>query len=192
MRRSLSVVRCVSRLCASGIAVTVLAAAAVTATPAPGHATASPRARATATRQCSSAATRVWFGLGLGAHHGSTYFYPLEFSNIGRHTCTLYGYPGVSAYRGALHQLGPAASRIRRTHGIVTLAPGATAHALLAIVDWGARCTRAAVTDGLKVYAPGERGAQEVGFSFRTCRNRETLSVGPVRAGTGVPGHTSA
>lgn len=167
-------------IAAVGCCVTALTLAAVTAS-----------AQTTAAPGCTSSRTEVWLGLGLGGGTAGTTYYPLEFSNISRLTCTFYGYPGVSAYRGALTQLGPAARRNRRPHTIVILAPGQTAHALLGVADWGAVCSRAVTADGLKVYPPGQRIAQEVPFSFRACAHRGILTVGPLRAGVGIPGYTA-
>lgn len=140
---------------------------------------------------CSSAQTDVWLGLGLGGGTAGTTYYPLEFSNVSHRTCTFFGYPGVSAYRGALRQVGPAAARNRHAHGLVILRPGATAHALLGVTDWGAVCSRPVTADGLKVYPPGQRMAHEVPFSFKACAHRGVLTVGPLRSGVGIPGHTA-
>ena len=79
----------------------------------------------------------------------------------------------------------------RRT---VTLRPGGTAHALLAVVVAsnfaGCHVVRAR---GLRVHPPRDRAATITGFSFAACRNRRisVLGVGPVRPGTGIPGFTS-
>jgi Domain of unknown function (DUF4232) len=140
---------------------------------------------------CSAANTEVWLGLGLGGGTAGTTYYPLEFSNVGHRACSFSGYPGVSAYRGALRQLGPAAARNRQPHGTVTLAPGATAHALLGVVDSGALCSSSVTADGLKVYPPGQRSAQEIPFSFSACAHRGVLRVGPLHAGVGIPGYTA-
>jgi hypothetical protein len=114
---------------------------------------------------------------------------PLEFSNVGRQSCTLYGYPGVSAVRGA-RQVGPAATRIPESHSVVTLAPGATAYAFLRVTDTGALCGRGGVSaDGVKVYAPGQRAAKPIYTPVKVCANRATLAVGAVRIGVGVPGY---
>lgn len=145
-----------------------------------------------ATPKCSAANTQVWLGLGLGGGTAGSTYYPLEFSNVGRHACTLNGYPGVSAYGGGGTQVGPAASRNGQHHGTVTLAPGATAHAILRVVDWGAVCSTEVVADGLKVYPPGQARADPVPFSFGACANRGVLIVGPLRAGVGIPGYTTS
>jgi uncharacterized protein DUF4232 len=140
---------------------------------------------------CSAASTRVWLGLGLGGGTAGTVYYPLELSNVGAAGCTLHGYPGVSAYGGAGKQIGLPARRNGR-HGVtVTLPPGATAHAIVGIVDWGAVCSRSVGAAGLKVYPPGQRVAQEIPFSFPVCAHAGVLVVGPVNGGIGIPGYTA-
>jgi hypothetical protein len=49
-----------------------------------------------AVRPCRAASIRVWYGLpaGLATSHA---YYQFQFSNIGHSTCSLSGYPGVSA-----------------------------------------------------------------------------------------------
>lgn len=134
----------------------------------------------------------VWIGDGLGGGVLGGVYYPLEFTNVGRRACTLNGYPGVSAYRGGGTQVGPAAVRMGGAHRRVVLAPGATAHALLKIVDWGAVCAKAVEADGLKVFPPGQTASQTIPFPFGACAHRTVLLVGPVRAGVGVPGYTTS
>jgi Protein of unknown function (DUF4232) len=149
-------------------------------------------ASSAAAAKCTGADTQVWLGLGLGGGTAGSTYYPLEFSNVGRRACTLTGYPGVSGYRGGGAQVGPPASRNGQRHGTVTLAPGATAHAILRIVDWGAVCSKEVVADGLKVFPPGETNSEPVPFSFGACAQRGVLIVGPVGAGVGIPGYTTS
>jgi Protein of unknown function (DUF4232) len=111
---------------------------------------------------------------------------------VSKHARTLNGYPGVSAFDNRGHQLGPAASRNGQHHASVTLAPGATAHSLLRVPDWGALCSKEAVADGLKVFPPGSTGSEAAPFSFGACAHRGVLIVGPVRAGVGIPGYTTS
>jgi hypothetical protein len=142
---------------------------------------------------CKTSSLAIWIGLGEGgAALGSTY-HPLELSNVSRHTCSLYGFPGVSAERG--RQLGSAAgpdrTRPRRT---VTLAPAHTAHAILRIVNTAnypaARC-RPVTATGLRVFPPNQRAAREIPFAFRACSRRGPvfLSVTAVQPKIGIPGH---
>lgn len=162
----------------------LLAAAVVTTLAAVGSASAAAPA-------CPGSSTQVWLGLGLGGGTAGSTYYPLEISNVSHHTCTLNGYPGVSAQRGGA-QVGPAATRITGSHGTVTLAPGATAHAILRILDWGALCSQEVHADSLKVFPPGQTQSESVPFSFGACAHRGVLVVGPVRAGVGIPGYTTS
>ena len=143
----------------------------------------------TAPSPCAAADTQVWLGMGGGGGFAGGYGMPLEFTNVGRQTCTLYGYPGVSADRGG-RQVGPAATRIQESLSTVTLAAGATAHAFLRVTDTGALCGRNGVpADGLKVYAPGQRAAKPITIPVKVCARRATLAVGVVRSGVGIPGY---
>jgi Protein of unknown function (DUF4232) len=162
-------------------------AIAVCATAASAH-----DARVTAASSCTAANTQVWLGLGLGGGTAGSTYYPLEFSNVGHHACTLNGYPGVSAQGSGGGQIGPAATRNTGSHGTVTLAAGGTAHAILRIADWGALCSTEAHAVALRVFAPGQTRAKEVPFSFGACAHRGVLSVEPVRGGVGIPGFTTS
>ena len=149
-------------------------------------------ASAAAPPKCTAAQVQVWLGLGLGGGTAGSTYYPLEFSNISHHACTLNGYPGVSAYENSGAQVGPAAGRSLARHATVTLASGATAHALLRVIDWGALCSTEVPAAGLKVFAPGLTRSEPVPFSFGACAHRGVLLVGPVRAGVGIPGYTTS
>jgi hypothetical protein len=141
---------------------------------------------------CATSSTEVWLGNGEGGGTAGRTYYPLEFSNVGHRTCTFYGYPGVSAWGANAKPLGPSAGRNNSAHGTVTLAPGATAHALLAIADWGAICSKAVNASGLSVYPPGQKRAQQIVFPFQTCAKQSVLVTGPLRAGVGIPGYTNS
>lgn len=144
------------------------------------------------TKPCATTGLEVWLGLGEGgAAAGSTY-HPLEFTNTSSHSCTLFGFPGVSAVAGG--QLGSPAERNRaRPTYHVTLLPGATAHTVLQIVDIGnfpsEKCKPTDATI-LRVYPPGQFTAAEIPFSFRACsaKGPTFLSVEPVQPGVGIPG----
>jgi len=150
------------------------------------------RATAAAAPNCSAANTQIWLGLGLGGGTAGSTYYPLEFSNVGHRACTLNGFPGVSAEGNGGGQVGPSAGRNGQHHATVTLAAGATAHAILRVVDWGALCSNQVPAIALRVYAPGETRAEEVPFSFGACAHQGVLIVGPVRAGVGIPGYTTS
>ena len=147
---------------------------------------------AAATPRCTATHVQVWFGLGLGGGTLGSVYYPLEFTNVGHHACTLTGYPGVSAFGDNGGQVGPAASHMGQRHGTVTLAPGATAHAILRVVDWGALCSKEVPADGLKVFPPGATRSEPVPFAFGACAHQGVLQVGSINSGVGIPGYTTS
>ena len=118
-------------------------------------------------------------GLGIPGDHaaGSTYYEP-EISNVSGQTCTLSGFPGVSAVRSGGGQLGSAAGRSAGyPELLVTLPPSETAHVVLRIADVGnfspSACAPASSDAALRVYAPGD---------YRSMRSRSP-SVHAPRAG---------
>jgi hypothetical protein len=146
---------------------------------------ASGAARASAPR-CASAGLVVWLDTQHGAAAGSVY-YKLELTNLSSHACTLFGYPGVSAVDLSGHRLGRAASRNHvRKPRVVTLVRGATATAILQIVDAGnfprASC-REVTAAGLRVYPPAQTAAKLIPFPFPACSRSGAayLSVQAVR-----------
>ncbi len=167
-------------------------ALAITLAVTAGSAAAAHSASAAGAAPCTPSQTAVWLGDGPGGGTAGTTYYPLEFSNVGTRSCALDGYPGVSAYQGPLKQLGAAANRNGTNYAVVTLAPGATAHAILGVHDWGAICTKEVTASGLRVYPPGQKSSHEVDWVFGACQQRGVLTVGPVRPGTGIPGYTTS
>jgi hypothetical protein len=142
---------------------------------------------------CATASLAVWLGVGEGGGAAGSTYYPVEFTNVSDATCHLYGYPGVSAYNG--RQVGNAAQRnAATTPQTVTLAPGATAHAVLQITDVGnfppAQC-RPVTATAIKVYPPGQLSAAFIPFPWRACSadGPNFLSVEAVQPALGIPGH---
>jgi hypothetical protein len=172
------------------VAVAALACAALLAPIA--LAGASSRARAAGVAACTSGHLEVWLGDGEGGGTAGRTYYPIEFSNVGHASCTLYGYPGVSAWGLGGKQIGLPATKSGAAHSTVTITPGATAHALLAIADWGAICSKGVSALGLKVYPPDQKLAQTFSFPLTVCASRSVLVSGPLRAGVGIPGYTSS
>lgn len=143
--------------------------------------------------QCRSSNTTIWLGLGNGGGSAGTIFYPVEFSNTGRRTCTLFGYPGISAVSISGRQIGRPASHSGRRR-VVLLRPGGTAHVILGIVEAGniagCRIRRGA---SLKIFAPGQAAATVIpNFTFTACANKSVLVVDAVHQGTGIPGFTTS
>src|ERR1700683_3159100 len=89
--------------------------------------------------QCVSSNTTVWTGL-QGEGTAGSIFYQLEISNVGKHACTLFGYPGVSAVNGST-QVGLPASH-SGAKSLVTVPAGGSAHVVLRVPHPGAVCAR--------------------------------------------------
>jgi len=123
---------------------------------------------------CATANLRVTLGTSNGAA-GSVYL-PIDFTNTGTADCTLYGYPGVSLTGGSpAGQIGAAADRNPQTAAtVVTLAPGAVAHATLQVTVAGnypaGTCQPTAATT-LVIYPPGQTAAASVPYSTTGCKS---------------------
>lgn len=126
-----------------------------------------------------------------GAAAGSTY-YSIEFTNTSSSACTLYGYPGVSFVTASGSQIGtPATENAVYPRQLVTLAPGATAHAELGVATAqnypSSTCSPVSVTR-LKVYPPGQTGALFLAISTTGCSNTSVslMTVQTVQPGAGA------
>ena len=109
--------------------------------------------------------------LSIGAGNGAagSIYEPLRFTNNAASACTLDGYPGVSfVTEGSGDQVGAPASRNpQHPAKTVTLAPGASAEAVLQVVDhgnYGPDQCKATGVSGLRVYPPGNKDAAYVAF----------------------------
>jgi Protein of unknown function (DUF4232) len=175
------------RRLAAGIALAstaiVLPSAALAASGTAAH----PAAAAPA---CRHASTQVWLGL-PGDGSAGTIVYQLEFSNVGRHTCTLFGYPGVSALNGSGQQVGRPASHSGVRH-LVTLRPGGTAHAVLTVHEAGAFCPHPLNGATLQVFPAGQTRSQEVDLAVQVCAHRRTMNVQPIGRRAGIPFFTNS
>lgn len=143
--------------------------------------------------RCGTAALTAWLGIPGDGYAGGV-GYQLELSNISNHTCTLYGFPGVSALAPGGHQLGRAANRGHAVpNRLVTLGRGATAHAELQITDVTAfppsSCGKTTAV-ALRVYPPGATRSLEIPLTFQACGKSGPvyLHVGTTEGGTGIPG----
>lgn len=139
----------------------------------PGAALAAPgaiQAGRTATPACTTSGLDVWLDTQGSGAAGTTYF-NLEFTNLSGGTCTLSGFPGVSATDLNGNQLGSAAVR-SGTPQSVTLANGATAVAVLGIREAAlfppAQCGLVTAA-GLRVYPPNQTQSRRVPFPFPAC-----------------------
>lgn len=137
-----------------------------------------------------------WIGVPGNATAGSVY-YELEISDTSKVTCTLHGFPGVSALGADGVHLGSAAGRNSgyAAEKTITLRKGETAHVVLQITDvsnYSASACRPKTADALQVYAPGAYSAKTIQFSFRACSRKGPvyLHVSTSIAGTGIPGYS--
>jgi hypothetical protein len=115
----------------------------------------------------------------------------IDFTNTSGSSCTLLGYPGVSLVSGPSNtQIGLAAKRSTATPvKLVTLAPGATANALLQIVDAlnypPASCAPTKAT-ALKVYPPNQTASVLLPNTSNGCAKPvQIMFVGAVQPGSG-------
>ena len=153
-------------------------------------------AKATATvPRCTAAALGVWVAASQSNGAAGTIYYPLEFTNISSHTCTLRGYPGVSALAQTGAQLGNSAAW-GGIAGIpvrtVTLAPRQTGHSVLAYSDVQVgSTTHTAYAALLRIYPPNQSTATYAFWSPKgiTVKGITYLRVSPVEAGIGLIGN---
>lgn len=155
-----------------------LLAAVVIASPA---ASAAPMAK-----PCSPANLVVWAGPQAGGGTAGGFGYEIQFTNLGTGSCTLAGFPGVSAVSLKGKRIGAAA-----THGPgkvkqIVLAPKHAAIATLQVADAlnfpKAKCAPK-MAAGLRVALPGGSGAKVAPIAFETCAkaSAKTLSVSAVK-----------
>lgn len=158
-------------------AATLASAAVLLATTAPAAPAAG--ARAAAPPKCATSGLVMWLNSEGSGTAGSFYFH-LEFANLSGRTCTLAGYPGVSAVSLSGRQIGASARReATQTPHTVTLAPEAQTTAIVRVIDVGAlpASCRPATAAGFRVYPPGQTTSKIVPFPFRTCSNAAQSSI---------------
>ncbi|HWX97325.1 MAG TPA: DUF4232 domain-containing protein [Solirubrobacteraceae bacterium] len=135
---------------------------------------------ASATPSCSTSGLVIWLNTSGSGTAGSTY-YSLYLTNLSRHRCTVRGYPRVSAVNLAGGRIGRAATRETvRKPSSVRLLPGATATAVLRIVDaanFPSSSCREVTAAGLRVYPPGQTASKLVPFPFKTCSRAGTANL---------------
>jgi Domain of unknown function (DUF4232) len=156
---------------------------------APPSSPSSPSSPAAAGAACPTSALRVRQGIAQG-YAGGVY-QVIDFTNTSGSTCTLFGYPGVSLVSGPPYvQIGLAAKRGTSTpRKLVTLAPGATANAMLQIVDAlnypPASCGPAKAT-ALKIYPPNQTVSVYLPNASNGCTKPvQIMDVSAVQPGSG-------
>jgi hypothetical protein len=147
----------------------------VTATPS-GPATPSP----SGPLPCPTTGLKLTVGAANGA--AGTIFYPLDFTNTSGSTCTMYGYPGVAfvASPGGSQIGAPAGRRTGAAPAVVTVAPGATAHATLAVSDVliGNNCHHQVPVNWVQVYPPDQFKALFAHLSRPGCADKSLVTMG--------------
>jgi len=120
---------------------------------------------------CTTSGLVVWMDTQGDGAAGSIY-YTLEFTNQSGRTCSLVGFPGVSAVDLHGRRLGSAAARTPSPARVVALPDGATASAVLQIAEAGnfpaSACHRVAAA-GLRVYPPNQTAAKVIPLPFEAC-----------------------
>jgi len=147
-------------------------------------------------RVCATSGLQAWLGLGTAATAKGTY-YTLEFTNVSDRACSLFGYPEVSAYRDTPKVRGPIGSAAAHDTSVrpkpVMLAPGATAHAGLRVTVSAQSAICVQVTaEELRIALPRQARPAFVPAHIPVCsqKGQVSLSVQPIQARPGVPGHT--
>ncbi len=133
---------------------------------------------------CTTANLDVWLNTTGNGAAGSSY-YNLNLTNLSSHSCTLFGYPGVSAITQAGIQLGSAAGRnaqhastrvtlasARTAKGFETSTTRNTATVILQITvaeNFPTSVCAPITASGLRVYPPGQKESTVVPFPFVGC-----------------------
>ena len=166
-------------------------------------------------RVCPTSGLEAWLGLGAasavgraggasagnagppGAYPGHETYYTLEFTNVSNRTCSLFGYPEVSAYRDSLAARGRIGGTAIRDTSVrpkpVMLEPGATAHAVLRVAGDTEPAGCAEVTaEELRITLPRQARPSLVPAHIPVCsqRGHASLSVQAIQARPGIPGHS--
>jgi uncharacterized protein DUF4232 len=173
--------------------------APATATAAASPASSPVASHGAAAAGCASSALTAHVDVAQGgAAAGSTYV-PIDFTNTSGSACTLEGYPGVSFVRSPSGgRLGkPATRNPAAAASMVTLAPGAVAHATLQVAEAGNYSKSACspvMAHWLKIFPPDQATAIYARYEVQACSARlpgklgSQLAVYVVRAGAGKAG----
>ena len=137
--------------------------------PPPTH----PSAHAAATPACQTPGLVIWLDTNGNGTAGSV-FYNLQFTNLSGHACALNGFPFIHAIGLSGQLTGRRAAFTSATPRAVTLTKGATATAVLQLVDVGnfppSRC-KPKTAAGFEVFPPNQTRAKIVPFPFGACSN---------------------
>lgn len=146
----------------------------------------------TGTKRCHTADLTVKAGASDGAT--GTFHTNLVFTDKSGHSCTLYGYPGVSWVAGDNGaQVNDPFQRAGGTRRTITLAPGGQAHTVLIThnaLNYPEDQCKPVDVRGYRVYPPDETAAIFVSAPGKACSVKgtnlgqvEAIAAGPGRAG---------
>jgi len=166
--------------------------AASPSAPAPASSSDTPAGAAPSSSAAGTACATSALQIKLGASDGYAggVYQTIDFTNTSGSTCTMFGYPGVSLVTGPPYkQLGVPAKRTTTPPAkVVVLAPGATANAVVQIVDalnFPSPSCEPAKAAALKVYPPNQFTAVYLPDTSYGCGNPvQTMYVAPVRPGS--------
>ena len=151
------------------------------------------RTSAAAVQPCGSSDLGAWVAADQGNGAAGSIYFPLQFTNLSKHACSMRGFPGVSAVDRSGHQLGsPAGWGSVTAPRTVVLAPGATAHAILqwsdAEVSTAPGCDPVFTASELRIYPPNQYSATHAFFSLEVCSQVGPvyMHVGPILPGVGT------
>jgi hypothetical protein len=141
--------------------------------------------------ECKASGLALSFGAGDAGM--SQQYRVLRFTNTGKQTCAMVGWPGVSFVTGANgQQLGAPAVRNGKIGPQVNLAPGAVASTVIHTVDTGvydASACQPTTVMGYRVYAPDDTASKFIALpaGVQACANPADTGLGvvTVRAGLG-------
>ena len=138
---------------------------------------------------CATSGLNVTLGASSGYAGGVDQ--TIVFTNTSGATCTLYGYPGVSLVSAPPYTLiGLAAQRGSTTPvKLITLASGATANAVLQVVDalnFGTATCSPTKAAFLRVYPPNQTAPVYLADTSQVCAQPvQTLFISAVQTGSG-------
>lgn len=164
----------------------VLAACAALALAAPLATAGRGGAQAAAAPTCKARNLVVWLPNASGNGAAGSVFYKLRITNLGSASCSLSGFPKVTAINLKGATVGKPASQEGGEAGVVTLKSGGSASFQLRVVAAGnfspSDC-HATMAAGLRVTPPGAGGSKVVPFPFETCAKpvQPVLGVRPVK-----------
>ena len=155
---------------------TVTVTATASASGSPSSVTPSP----SGPQPCATTDLKLTVGAANGA--AGTIFYPLDFTNTSGSACTMFGYPGVAfvSSPGGSQIGAPANRRAAAAPTVITVTPGAAAHATLAVSDVliGNNCKRQQQVNWVQVYPPDQFSALSAPLSRQGCADKSLVTMG--------------